>query len=150
MPALPRCVTWCNVTRAPTKPCRPKTGCENLVWPRRQQADAGNRTAEGQDFGERKFLHLLNLVPTLRSRAGDTCQTQRLSSQFKFRSFWGTKRSNISHRRLAEEAAVFAIKLRGTLVADFKSGTRRIDTSVQHQAACGLKPELFLILKRTH
>ena len=54
--------------------------------------------------------------------------------QFEFRSTWGKKGSNVSHRRLAEEAAVFAIELRSTFVADLKSRTGGIKTTVQHQA----------------
>ena len=38
------------------------------------------------------------------------------------------------HRRLAEEAAVFAIELRSAFVADLKSRTGGIKTIVQHQA----------------
>ena len=55
------------------------------------------------------------------------------SDQFEFRSTWGKKRSNVPHRRLAEEAAVFAIELRRAFVADLKSRAGRIETIVQHQ-----------------
>jgi hypothetical protein len=58
------------------------------------------------------------------------------TDQFEFRSTRRKKRSNVSHRRLTEEAAVFSIELRSAFVADLKSGTGRIKTMVQHQAPC--------------
>src|SRR5690242_6304129 len=57
---------------------------------------------------------------------------------------------DITHRGLAEEAAVFAIELRGALVADLESRTGRIETLIQHQVPRGLEPKLFLILKGAH
>ena len=57
---------------------------------------------------------------------------QEATDQFEFRSTRRKKRSNVSHRRLAEEAAVFAIELRGAFVADLKSRPGRIETIVQH------------------
>jgi hypothetical protein len=56
------------------------------------------------------------------------------TDQFEFRSTRRKKRSNVSNRRLAEEAAVFAIELRSTFVADRKSRASGIETIVQHQA----------------
>jgi hypothetical protein len=42
----------------------------------------------------------------------DEWPDSEITDQFEFRSTWGKKRSNVSHRGLAEEAAVFAIELR--------------------------------------
>jgi hypothetical protein len=53
-----------------------------------------------------------------------------ITNQFEFRSLWRKKRSNISHWRLAEETAVFAIELRGALVAHLKCCAGRIETVV--------------------
>jgi len=54
--------------------------------------------------------------------------------QFEFRGTWRKKCSNVPHRRLAEEAAVFAIELRRAFVADLKSRAGRVETIIQHQA----------------
>ena len=56
------------------------------------------------------------------------------TDQFEFRSTRREKRSNVSHRRLSEEAAVFAIKLRRAFVADLKGRAGSIETIIQHQA----------------
>ena len=56
------------------------------------------------------------------------------TDQFEFRSTWGKKRSNVPHRGLAEEAAVFATELRSAFVADLKGRAGRIETIVQHEA----------------
>ena len=56
------------------------------------------------------------------------------TDRFEFWCIRRKKLSNVSHRRLAEEAAVFAIELRGAFVPNLKSGGGRIETIVQHQA----------------
>jgi hypothetical protein len=65
------------------------------------------------------------------------CNNKQLRSettdQFEFRSTRRKKRSNVPHRRLAEEAAVFAIELGCAFVADLKGRAGRIETIVQHQ-----------------
>ena len=43
------------------------------------------------------------------------------TDQFEFRSARRKMRSNVPHRRLAEEAAVFAIELRSAFVADLEA-----------------------------
>ncbi|HTS36383.1 MAG TPA: hypothetical protein VMH04_11965 [Candidatus Solibacter sp.] len=50
---------------------------------------------------------------------------------------------------MAEEAAVFAIELGRTFVADLEGCTGGMETIAQHQAPRRLKPQLFLILQRT-
>jgi hypothetical protein len=57
---------------------------------------------------------------------------------------------NIPHRRLSEEAAVFAIESAGTFVSDLKSRTRCVQTIHEHAFPRCLQPNLLLILKRTH
>ena len=56
------------------------------------------------------------------------------ADQFEFRSARRKKRSNVSHRRLAEEATVFTTELRRAFVADLEGCTGGIETMVQHQA----------------
>src|SRR5271163_934783 len=65
-------------------------------------------------------------------------------------SVWRTQSPNIPHRRLAEEAAIFAIELAGALVADLKSRTRGVETIDEHACPRCLQPQLLLILKRAH
>ena len=60
------------------------------------------------------------------------------------------KSPNVPHRRLAEEAAVFAIELAGAFVSDLKGGTGGVQAIDQHAPARRLQPKLLLILKRTH
>jgi hypothetical protein len=66
---------------------------------------------------------------------GEAAKTESEATyQLQFRSTRGKERANVSHRRLAEEAAVFAIELRWTFVADLKSCVGGIKTIVEHQA----------------
>ena len=51
---------------------------------------------------------------------------------------------------LAEEAAVFAIELAGTFVADFEGGAGGVEAVHEHALARCLQPELLLVLERTH
>jgi hypothetical protein len=62
----------------------------------------------------------------------------------------GSKRFDISHRRLAEETAVFAIELAHTFVADFVRRACGIYPIHKHPLPCSLQPKLLLILKRAH
>ena len=64
----------------------------------------------------------------------DELLNSQATAQFEFRSTWGKKRSDVSHRRLAEEAAVFAIELRSAFIADLKGRAGGIETVVQHEA----------------
>ena len=82
--------------------------------------------------------------------AGDELLNSQATDRFEFRSTWRKKRSDVPHRGLAEEAAIFAIELCRAFVADLKGRAGRIETIVQHQAPRRLKPQLFLILQRTH
>ncbi len=72
-----------------------------------------------------RFLKVFGVADELLSQTTD---------QFEFRSTRRNKRSNVTHRRLAEEAAVFAIELCRTFIADLEGCTGSIETSVQHQA----------------
>lgn len=60
--------------------------------------------------------------------------SSKTTDQFEFRRTWREKRSDVSHRRLTEEAAIFAIELRRAFVADLKGRAGGIETIVQHQA----------------
>jgi len=51
---------------------------------------------------------------------------------------------------LAEEAAIFAIELRGAFVSDLKSGTGGVQIIYEHAFPRCMQPKLLLILKRTH
>ena len=55
--------------------------------------------------------------------------------QLEFRNIWGKNCPNVPHGWLAEESAVFATELRGTLVANLESGVRCIHAAVQHQVS---------------
>src|SRR5271165_5765111 len=63
---------------------------------------------------------------------------------------WRTKSSDISEWGLAEQAAVFTVKLTGAFVPDFKRRTCGVQAVHQHSAARSLQTKLFLILQRTH
>ena len=73
-----------------------------------------------------------------------------IADRFRYRDAGGAQSTNIPHGWLAEKAAVFAIELGGAFVTNLKSCTRSIKATVEHQVACRLQPELFLILKRAH
>ena len=57
---------------------------------------------------------------------------------------------DITYGRLAEESTVFPVKLAHTFVADLVPSACGIETVHQHSLACGLEPQLFLILQRAH
>jgi hypothetical protein len=57
---------------------------------------------------------------TGKNRFPVTIRQIQATDQFEFRCTGRKMRSNVSHRRLAEEAAVFAIELCGAFVADLK------------------------------
>ncbi len=46
-----------------------------------------------------------------------------ITDRLQLWSVWRAKRPDVTHRRLAEEAVVFAIKLTGAFVPDLKRGT---------------------------
>jgi len=58
-------------------------------------------------------------------RTGNSDQRVALpiTDRLQLWSVWRAKSANVPHRRLAEEAVVFAIKLTGALVPDLKRGT---------------------------
>src|ERR1035441_4145669 len=69
------------------------------------------------------------------------------------RELSGSKRAkspNIPHRWLAEETAVFAVKLAGAFVSDLKGSTCGVQTIHEHASPRCLQPKLFLIPNRTH
>ena len=74
----------------------------------------------------------------------------RPDPRLQWRSARRTKSPNIPHRWLAEETAVFAIELAGTLVSDLKGRTCGVQTIDEHASPRCLQPKLLLILKGTH
>ena len=111
--------------------------------PARRLHHASSRlTGEGKDMvPERPPCDVIML-----ERGLHELLNSQATDRFEFRSTWREKRSNVSHRGLAEEAAVFAIELRSAFVANLEGCTSGIETIVQHQAPRQLKPQLFLIL----
>lgn len=89
------------------------------------------RSVPGDDT-QTGILSTKRIVPVVGMKATNT--DSGTAGRFQFRSPWRKKRSNVSHWRLAEEAAVFAIKLRSAFVADLKSRAGRIQALVQHEA----------------
>src|SRR5690348_12176107 len=73
-----------------------------------------------------------------------------ITRQFEFRSPRRENRSDIAYWRLTEETTVFAIELRRAFVADLECSGGRIQAIVQQEVPRRLKPELLLVLKRTH
>src|SRR5580704_6679174 len=74
----------------------------------------------------------------------------RINDSLNGQRTWRPEGPNIPHRRLAEEAAVFAIELCWTFVSHLESSTGRIQTVVQHQVSGRLQAQLLLILKWAH
>ncbi len=62
----------------------------------------------------------------------------------------GSKSFDISHGRLAKEAAVFSVELADALVADLVSCTRGVHPIHKHPLPCPLQPQRLLVLKRAH
>jgi hypothetical protein len=57
---------------------------------------------------------------------------------------------DVFERRQAEQAAVFAVELRGAVVADFERGAGGVHLSADEQAARFLQAKLLLVLERAH
>jgi hypothetical protein len=68
-----------------------------------------------------------------------------ITNRLHRRSSWRAEGPNIPHRRLAEEAAVFAIELGGALVSDLKSRTGGVKTVHEHAFPRSMQPKLLLI-----
>ena len=60
------------------------------------------------------------------------------------------KLGDVTLWRRAEQLLVIAAKVRWILIAHTEPGTRGVQVFAEHQAACFLKPYLFLKLQRTH
>ncbi len=57
---------------------------------------------------------------------------------------------DVSHGRLAEEAAVLSAELADAFVANFVGSAGCVEAIQQHALACRLEAELFLVLQRAH
>jgi len=57
---------------------------------------------------------------------------------------------DVAYGWLAEEAAVLAVELAGTFVADLEGGAGGIEAFIQHALPGYMKPELLLVLQRAH
>lgn len=72
------------------------------------------------------------------------------SSGAHLNNFPLSKGLDVTHRRLAEVAAVFSIELTDTLVSDLKGHCGSVETIDEHSSSGGLQSQLLLILQRTH